>query len=160
MGRMDRVLAEGQRAVQLNPSLVWGHLMVASATVHGGDPERGIPIAQRAIDLSPHDPMVTWSYGLLAMAYFLMKRPTEAIASARTAIGVRYGYLLGRVLLTVSLAEAGDLEEARTEAATILEINPDFNTKMLDPYHWSAADRKRVVDGLVRVGVLLDDSSP
>jgi adenylate cyclase len=153
MGRLDRTLVEAERAIQLNPSLVWGHVMAAAATVHGSDPEAGIPMAQRAIDLSPQDPTVTWSYGLLAMANFLMKRPAEAIASARIAIGIRYGYLLGRVLLTASLVESNDLDAARQEAAAILEINPEFTTEMLEPYQWSDANRQRVVEALRVAGV-------
>lgn len=153
MGRLDRVLVEAQRAIQLNPSLVWGHVMAAAATAPGGDPERGITMAQRAIDLSPQDPTVAWSYGLLAMANFLMTRSDQAIVSARTAIGIRYGYLLGRVLLTVSLVESDDLDSAQREAAIILEINPRFTTKMLEPYQWSDTDRRRVVEGLIAAGI-------
>ena len=153
MGRLDRTLVAAETAIQLNPSLVWGHVMGAAATVHGSDPKAGIPMAQRAIDLSPQDPTVAWSYGLLAMANFLMRRSAEAIASARTAIGIRYGYLLGRVLLTASLVESNDLDAARQEAAAILEINPEFTTEMLKPYQWSDADRERIVGALRVAGV-------
>ena len=87
------------------------------------------------------------------MANVLMTRSDQAIASARTAIGIRYGYLLGRVLLTVSLVESDDLDSAQREAAIILEINPSFTTKMLEPYQWSDTDRRRVVEGLIAAGI-------
>ena len=154
MGRMDASLQAAERAIELNPSLATAHMAGGVAKAHGGDPQGGIRMLSRAIALSPHDPMANWFFGGRAIAHFMAHHHEEAVADARAAIKVRYGYLFGRVVLTAALAEMGNLEEAREELQAILGIRPDFTPAFLDLYTFSnEADRERLVAGLRTAGL-------
>jgi tetratricopeptide (TPR) repeat protein len=156
MGRMDTTLQAAQRAIELNPSMAFAHLMGGVARIHGGDdPEKGIRMVSRGIALNPQDPGLAWSFGGRAIGNFVVHRHDDAVSDARAAIKLRYGYLFGRVVLTAALAEMGAIEEARKELQTMLGIHPDFTPALLDPYTFSnEADRERLIAGLRMAGLI------
>ena len=47
-------------------------MMAGVGRIHGGDPEAGIPMVTRALELSPHDPLANWFYGARAVGQFLL----------------------------------------------------------------------------------------
>ncbi len=155
MGRMESTVRAAERAVELNPSLALAHVMGGVGRIHGGDdPERGINMITSAIALNPNDPSASWFWGGRALGHFVLGNHDAAIADARAAINLRYGYLMGRVVLTASLAELGEVEAAARELETILEIRPDFAPSFLDLYTFNdEADRERIVAGLRSAGL-------
>ena len=154
MGRLEAAAQAAGAAIDLNPSLAMAYVIGGVATAHGGDPEAGIRMLDSAIALSPHDPSATWFYGGRAIGHFLAHHLEEAVADAREAVKLRFGYLFGRVVLTASLAEMGLLAEARQELEALLGICPGFTPVMLDAYTFSnEADRDRLVSGLRSAGL-------
>jgi hypothetical protein len=122
----------------------------------------------RAIALSPHDPAATWFFGSRALGHLLLREFGEAVADARTAIKLRYGYLFGRAILVTALAESDRLEDARKELNSLLSVSRDFTPAILDraPFR-SEADRERLVAGLraaergdLQPGVVDEPSDP
>ena len=131
-----------------------GHLFGGVAKIHGGDPRSGIRMVDRAIALDPQDPMANFFYGGKAIGYFILHELDDAGANARRGIAIRYGYLFARVVLTASLVELGDLDEARRELAVILDIQPEFSPSFLDLYTFSNEDdRKRLISGIRAAGL-------
>ena len=154
MGRLETAAEAADRAIALNPSLAWGYMLAGASRIHGGHPEEGTELVSQAIDLSPHDPMANWFYGARAMAYFMLRQYQEAIDDARAALKIRYGYLMGRVVLTASLSEMGDADSAQKELGLILELRPEFSTALLDLYTFKkGSDRQRLIDGLHAAGL-------
>lgn len=154
IGRMGAALQAAERAIELNPSLTLGHLMGGAAKVHDGDPEGGIPMITDSIALNPRDPLANWGYGVRAIGHFLLREHERAIADARAGIKLRYGYLLGRVMLVASLADMGRVADSRHELETMLEIHPDFTPAKLDRYVFAdEADRDRIIGGLRSAGL-------
>ena len=153
MGRLDAMAASATRAIELNPSLAWGHIALGVAKVYGGEPDEGVQILNEGIALSPRDPGVVFFYGARAVGHLLAHRYAEAAADARTAIKHKYGYAFGRVLLTSALAHMDNLLEAQSELAELLEVNPDFTPALLDPYPFNEADRAHVIEGLYAAGL-------
>ena len=98
--------------------------------------------------------MANWFHGGLAISRFMAGDRERAVVEARKGIELRYGHLPARVVLVASLVELERLDEAQTELATVLEIDPDFSPSHLDLYTFqNAADRQRLIAGL-RVAVL------
>jgi adenylate cyclase len=154
MGRLDVALEAAERAVELNPSFAVAYMIGGVAKAHGGDPEGGVAMLDRAIALSPHDPTASWFHGGRALSNFLAGNCADAITDARAAIKLRYGYLMARVLLTASLAELGELEQAGEELDALLSIEPDFDPTFYDAYTFSnEADRERLTAGLRAAGL-------
>ncbi|MFQ5967316.1 MAG: adenylate/guanylate cyclase domain-containing protein, partial [Acidimicrobiia bacterium] len=153
LGRLDAMAASATRAIELNPSLAYGYLALGDAKLFGGDADEGVRIISEAIALSPHDPGAVFFYGARAIGHLLAHRYDEATDDARAAVNLKYGYVLGRVMLTSALAHMGELEDARRELEELLAIKPDFTLGLLDPYPMSDEDRKHISDGLYTAGL-------
>jgi adenylate cyclase len=154
MGRLDAAVRSDEEAIDLNPSLADAYMIGGVARSHGGDPEGGIRMLERGIELSPRSPAANWFYGGLAISHFIAGDRPRAIDHARKAIEIRYGYLYARVVLVGSLVELGRIDEARTELGTILELSPDFDPSFLDLYTFhDENDRRRLIAGLRSAGL-------
>ncbi len=157
MGRLDAAQRAAEQAIQLNPSLSVGYFAKGVALKYAGHAEEGIEMISQAIALSPRDSLLNWFYGARAIGHFMAGQLEEAAEDARAGIRIRYGYLLGRVVLIAALAEMGRLDEARTELQVLLNIRPDFTPTLLDGYPFTDAtnhDRERLIAGLRVAGLL------
>lgn len=152
-GRMETTVKEADRAIQLNPSLATSYMMGGAGRIHGGDPEAGIPMMTRAMELSPQDPFNTWFLGGRAIGHLLAGHYEAAITDARSAVATRYGYLMGRVILTVALVQLGRSDEAKRELATLLEIDPKFGTEHLARYTLTDEQREMFEKSLAAAGL-------
>jgi tetratricopeptide (TPR) repeat protein len=152
-GRLDAMEISARRAIELNPSLVYGHHSLGLALYYSGELEQGLKSIDEAIALAPHDPAMAFILGGKAMAHLFMHDFDSAIRTARNAIGLKYGYLLGRVLLVSALAHNGDIGEARNELGVMFEVQPDFSTALLEWYPLRDVDRTLLYDGLDGAGL-------
>jgi hypothetical protein len=87
------------------------------------------------------------------MALLFMEEYGQAITTAHEAIGLKHGYILGRVLLIAALAHEGRTDEAQEELEVMLEIKPDFSTDLLEWYPIRDIDRRLLYDGLHAAGL-------
>jgi adenylate cyclase len=88
-----------------------------------GFPEEGLVATKRAFRLSPFP--FGWFYMPLAASYNHMARYEEAIPPARECVRQLEQNIECRFHLTIALAGAGRLEEARIHAKEMLRIEPD-----------------------------------
>ena len=152
-GRMETTVKEADRAIQLNPSRAVAYMMAGAGRIHGGDPETGIPMMTKAMEISPQDPFNTWFYGGRAIGQLLAGHYEDAVVDARAAVRTRYGYLMGRVILTVALVQLGLIEDASKELETILEIEPGFGTSYLARYTFTDEQREMFESSLRTAGL-------
>ena len=75
--------------------------------------------------MSPHDPQNAIFNVHLAAAHYLMGRYAEAAGFGRKAIQQRFGLPNGHRIYAASLAQAGQIEEARAELALLQELHPE-----------------------------------
>jgi adenylate cyclase len=154
MGRLETSLGAAHRAIELNPSSAAGYLVAGAATKYLGRPEEGIELLSKAIELSPQDPLMHWFLGARALAHFMASQLEEAVTDARASLAVRYGYILGRIVLIASLAELDRPDEAAAELKALLGVDPLFTPALLDPYPFTVeSDRQRLIDGLRAAGL-------
>ncbi len=125
----DKAIAEGERALALNPGGAHTLLNYASSLNLAGRPEEAIPLFQKAIRLNPFGPSSLYrDYGLALLA---TGRFEEAVSAYKKAIQIAPNNLTAHLGLTATYSLMGREKEARAEAAEVLRINPKFSLDYL-----------------------------
>jgi adenylate cyclase len=121
----DKGIAEGERAVTLSPgeATVLGNY--AMSLNFGGRPEEAIPLLKKAIRLNPVGSPVI--YQQLGNAFLYTERYDEAATAYRKAIQLAPNFQWHHAMLAASYGMMGREQEARTEVAEVLRINPKFS---------------------------------
>ena len=121
----DKAIAEGQRAIALEPGSAYGYGLLATYLSYAGRYEDAIPYYTKAFRLSPHPPPM-WSV-MLAWTYSAMGQHEEAIrilkriAEKQPDLPVAHSMLVGEYWYN------GREDDARKEAAEVLRIDPTFS---------------------------------
>jgi adenylate cyclase len=121
----DRAIAEGERALALDPS---NHLLLqvyACFLTYAGRPEEAIPLFQKAIRLSPFGPAS--EYVNFGHALRMTGRFEEAVSAYRKAIQIAPGRADSHLNLVAAYSMMGLEKEARAEAAEVLRRNPKYS---------------------------------
>jgi hypothetical protein len=123
--------------------------------VHCGDIDEGIEHLSHAMRLSPLDPETYRIQAGIALAHLYGRRFDTAAAWAEKSIQTLSSFLLARVILAASQAQAGRLEKAQATMAEIRRLDPSFCISGLQS--WlpikRAEDRATFTDGLRRAGL-------
>ncbi|HUL37738.1 MAG TPA: adenylate/guanylate cyclase domain-containing protein, partial [Thermodesulfobacteriota bacterium] len=124
-GEYDKAIAEGERAVALDPGGVVGLNSYGSALRFAGRSEEAIPLYQKAIRISPFG--ATFLYLNFGAVLRATGRFEEAVASYKKAIQIAPDNILAHVGLAATYSMMDQEKEARAEAAEVLRINPKFS---------------------------------
>lgn len=122
--KFDEAIAEGEMAVALDPNGADVTALLAMTLNWSGRPEEAELLVEKAKRMSPL--YSAWYLAVQAHAYRLMARHDEAIAIYGESVARNPDHIGPRIGLTSCLAEVGRLDEARSEAAEVLRINPSF----------------------------------
>ena len=149
----DKAHAEGEIAVALNPSDAGALALYAESLNFAGKREEAIPLLQKSMRLNPFAP--AGNCNIFGWALHFTGRYEEAASWFKKAIQRAPDFLWGHVGLAATYSKMGREEEARTEAAEILRIKPNFS---LDFYNKTSAlkdqsDKDRVIDALHKAGL-------
>ncbi|HWU39232.1 MAG TPA: tetratricopeptide repeat protein, partial [Candidatus Acidoferrum sp.] len=124
-GNHAKAIAEGQRAMALNPGNVFRLLNLASTLTNAGRPEDAIPVFQQAIRLPLFGPSSLYrEYG---RALRNTGRFEEAVSAYQKALQIAPENVTAHVGLTATYGLMGRAWEARAEAAQVLRSNPTFS---------------------------------
>jgi adenylate cyclase len=115
-----------ETALALSPSSAFTYLIGSAVLGWGGDAERAIEWAERALRLSPFDSWNWFPCHGLALGHFSLGHYHEAAAAARKAIQFNPGFSMSHMLLAASLVKLGRLEEAKSAAAHVLALQPSY----------------------------------
>jgi len=114
------------RALALSPSnifaLGYGAIFLASR----GEADRAIDWAERALRLSPFDPVINAPLNALAIAHFSRGGHEKAADAARRSIRANPRMPQSHWYLAASLVGLGRIAEAKQVAAELLAIQPGF----------------------------------
>ena len=152
--RTDKSIAHFQRALNLNPNFAAAHGYLGWTLSFDGQSDKSIAHSQTAIRMSPHDPQQVIFYGGMAAAHYLAGRYDEAINSALSVLRYRPTFNGARRLLISALAQAGRLEEARTELDRLKSFQPDISIAWIEknvPY--TPASMAKYLQGWHKVGL-------
>ena len=121
----DKAIAEGERAVALDPGN-WGNFSnYANCLTLAGRPEEAIPLFQKAIRLSPFGP--AYEYANFGHALRMTERFEEAVSAFKKAIEIAPDRLDVRLNMAATYSIMGLEKEARSEAAEVLRRDPKFS---------------------------------
>jgi tetratricopeptide (TPR) repeat protein len=99
-----------------------------------GDFAAAIPQMERAIRLSPVDPLLHQFRAGLASAFSKEGRHGEAVATAERAVVDQPNFLPARRALAVAYALSGRLEEARRAMQEALELAPHMRVSLMTDF--------------------------
>jgi adenylate cyclase len=124
----ELALAEGRRAVQLNPLSSDARHGLGNKLDLANDPQ-GISMMEQAQTLNPQDPQRNMHLTFLARAYLNAQRYEDALRSARAAIQRRPDYPNAHYILAIALGHLGRVDEARAALEQCELLQPGFLDK-------------------------------
>ena len=122
----DAAFAAFEAALAISPSSALTYYCGSVVLGWGGEAERAIDWAERAIRLSPFDSWRFAAHHSLTLGHFLRGRYQEAVHSAYKAVQANPGHSISHMLLAAPLVKLGRMEEAKAAAARVLELQPTY----------------------------------
>jgi TolB-like protein len=123
-GETGLAMAALDRAVALNPNAAIAWVAKGIVHAHRNQPEAAIQSLDRALRLSPFDPLGYYTTGGLALVHLSTRRFETAIEWADRALHDNPRLLFVKQTKTLALAYLDRLDEARAEVARILAMHP------------------------------------
>ena len=149
----EKAIAEGERAVALNPNSALINVLFGWILSNAGKREEAILLYKKALRLNPYPP--TWYLSHLGQAYFLEGRYDEAVAVLTKATHRNPDIFYFYIDLAAAYILLGHEEEARAAAAEILRLNPKFSPEWVEKtaLFKDQADKKHVINALRKAGL-------
>jgi adenylate cyclase len=152
--RTDEAVDEFQRALDLNPNFAAAHGFLGLTLALDGRSDQAIAHAEQAIRMSPHDPQNALFNVALAGAHYLAERYNDAIICGRKAMQQRFGLTNGHRIYIASLAQAGQIDEARAALAKLQELQPGHSIAWIErniPY--TPGPMAKFLEGMRKAGL-------
>ncbi len=151
MHEYDKAIAEGERAVGLNPNGAEALACLGWFLNVAGRPAEAITVLEKAMHLNPMPP--AFYYGILGSCYRSMNQYDKAIATLEKGIRVQpdnTGCLIG---LAAAYSEAGRQEDALKTAAELLKLNPRFSAEAYAKIYKDPAVAEQLINALRKAGL-------
>ena len=151
--RHDRAIADGKRAVSLNPNSAFAWMALADINNilwASSKPEEVLAYAQKAIRLDPRHPE---NYSMWeGIAYNQMGRYAEAVDALKRS---DQNNPWVHAHLIHSYSELGREQDARAEAAEVLRLSPGFSLEEVErmPGNWQGPQGQRYLSDLRKAGL-------
>jgi adenylate cyclase len=155
----DLAFRRFEAALQINPNAAPALLWRAAAYSWIGDGPRAIDDINRAMALSPYDPLM-YAYSTAAgMAYLADEQYERAVEYAHRSIHENRSYTSAYRLLVIALVLAGRDAEAQSHAYQLLKLEPGLTVdRFRSRYPGSSYPNAGLYSGaLARAGIPLDD---
>jgi len=149
--RLAEAEAAAQRTIDLDPSFARAYWGLAFTRRTPDQADDAAALLEKAIRLSPHDPLMPEFRSFLASAHFVAGRDAEALAEAGRALVLHRESPFAQGLAAAAAAFLGRDDEARRALATLLEIDPHHRPDVLRLFHPDPLI-DRYVEGLRRAG--------
>ena len=154
MRRTDHAVQEFQRALDLNPNFAAAHGYLGLALALDGRSDEAIDHIDQAIRMSPHDPQNAIFYVGLAVAHYLAGRYTEAVNFGRKSLQQRDGMTGGHRIYCASLAQAGQIDEARAALQRLKELQPNISIAWIEQYvPYTPSQMPKFLEGMRKAGL-------
>jgi adenylate cyclase len=152
IGDCDGAIEMADRAVALNPNSFTAWNCRGWVYRSAGLPEEAVRSFQRAIRMSPIDPLLHRTFSGMALAFIELGRFHEAIVAGKKAERQNPSWSATYRCLASAFAHLGRDAEAREAAARLFEVDPAFTIS-----RWMARggqlNAKLVIEGLRKAGL-------
>jgi TolB-like protein len=154
----EEAIAAFRRAVNLNPNSAAGRYHLSHGLAFAGQDREAIEHAEDAIRLSPLDPEMALFLGAIAVAHYTAGRFAQAAKYTTQAARLRPGFQGAQRLRCASLAQMGQVAEARAYLATVRREQPELSLDWVRasvPYQTPEL-MERFLEGMRKAGLEAD----
>jgi TolB-like protein/class 3 adenylate cyclase len=154
MRRTDEAEEEFKRALDLNPNFAAAHGYLGYALAFDDRSDQALDHLELAIRMSPHDPQnAVFNVGI-AVVHYLSGRFAEALRFGRKALQQRSGFKASNRICVASLAQAGQIDEARALLARLKEIHPDLSIAWIEKHvPYTPGPMVKFIEGMRKAGL-------
>jgi TolB-like protein/DNA-binding winged helix-turn-helix (wHTH) protein/Flp pilus assembly protein TadD len=150
----DEAAEELRRAIDLNPNFAAAHGGLGVALSLAGQSDPAIMHLEQALRMSPHDPYNAIFYSYLSAAHYIAKRYTEAVGFGRKAVQLRHGMTGAHRIYIASLAQAGQLGEARAALEKLKQIQPNLSIAWIEKHvPYTPGPMRHFLEGMHKAGL-------
>ena len=149
----DEAVRRFQTAIALNPNFAAAYGYIGLALVFDGQSDEALRYFEQVMRMSPRDPSTHFFAGI-SVAHYMAGRYADAVKWGRQALQQRPGILSGHRILCASLAQAGQIEEAKAMLKSLRQMQPDLSiawVKQWVPY--TAGPMEHFLKGLRKAGL-------
>jgi adenylate cyclase len=152
-GDFETAIELTDRAVGLNPnsSIAWNVRGLCCRLA--GQHEEAIRSHERAIRLSPLDPMLYWTFTGMGLSFMGLGRFSEAAAACKKALRKNPTYKTTYRVLAGALAHLGRGAEAKEAVARLLELEPNFRISVWVERYGRWPHSQLYIEGLRKAGL-------
>jgi adenylate cyclase len=151
VGDCERELELVDRAVVLNPNSFYAWQCRGHVYRIAGLPEEAVRSFERAVRVSPVDPLLYLTHVGIGLAFIELRRFDEAVVVARKAQRQAPVYAAAYRCLASAFAHLGREDEAREAAARVRETDPAFTISALIA-RGGFSNSKILIEGLRKAG--------
>jgi adenylate cyclase len=149
----EAALSAVERAVSLNASCATALYVGALTYAFAGRPAAAVSNANRALRLSPFDPLANFAHGALGAAALQEARYDEAVSHYAKAVQATPRFSTAYFFHAASLALAGRKEEAQPIVRRLLELEPGFRLRLFFELGMARAVADRFAEGARILGL-------
>ena len=143
-----------RRALDINPNFATAYGYLGWALVFDGQSEEAILHFQRALRMSPHDPLKAFFHSGTGVAHYYAHRYEEAIDWIRSALRLRPGFTAAHRILCASLAQAGKANEAQAALIRLRELQPNISIEWIERHvPYTPRAMPHFIDGMRKAGL-------
>ena len=149
-------LAELETAIELNPCLAVSYCGLGDSLAYEGRISEAIPYFQRAIELSPYDPLRWAFYSYGALAYIFAREFKLASEWAQRATRVPNAHYWAFAHRVAALGYLDYSEDLRVAMSDLLQRKPDFACKFARKRLFYVRNPEQLeiyIEGLRRAGI-------
>jgi tetratricopeptide (TPR) repeat protein len=153
MGQQEVALIEARKTIDLTPNFAIAHFLLGVIRLFLGRFDQVSDPIQRAMRLSPHEPLKFYFYNFLALAEYHQGHFEDAARLARMGIAVRSSHILYRTL-AASCGQLGRIAEAKMALDDLRKLLPkdaDRQWEIANPYV-DPAHREQFIEGMRKAG--------
>ena len=157
--RHELAIAEGEKAIALDPNSAHAHFDLAWFLMFAGIPAEALEMLDRAARLDPHFSDIILH--MRALCYFHMDRYEDAVFNLKRRLTRNPNTDVSHVLLASCYGYIGRFAEAQALWRETLRINPDFSLqhrRKVLPYK-NPGDFEHIVDGLRKASIDVTDTA-
>ena len=150
----NEAVRQFRAALDLNPNFAAAHGWVGWTLVVDGQTEQGLEHLEQAMRMSPRDPLNGFFFAGISAGHYLAGRYDEAVNNARQAVQLRPEIMGGHRILCASLAQAGQIEEAKAALAMLRQLHPGISIAWIRksvPY--TAGPMEQFLEGMRKAGL-------
>ncbi|HET9413340.1 MAG TPA: adenylate/guanylate cyclase domain-containing protein [Pseudolabrys sp.] len=115
-----------EAALALSPSCALTYILGSVVITYAGDGNRGVEWGERALRLSPFDPMSYAPWFSITLGRFQRGEYETAAEAAHKVFQANPYWSMAHFLLAATHAKLGRLDAAKTAAKRVLELQPGF----------------------------------